>query len=243
MKELNYYKFGFEPSELKNDTSGKYDELSSGKIYSKVDASTKDDLNKKLFFPEENNYFSSYQKLPKEIFNFYDFFAPQICGQLDGFMKSAEINSIFGFFVSEKVKKILSNFRLPDHHYAAVNVIYKGEVFNYFFLLIARDSIDIDYKSSKFIDAYDPSITIDVTKYEDVLELRKGNENSPPHYVIADIQENEIVLNEELDIYAVISRTNGFFYFSETLKNALEKERITGFEFHKSSDPLFFSNQ
>lgn len=243
MKEVTYYKFEFQPSELKNDTSGKYDELSSGKIYSKVDDSTKNDLNKKLFFPENNDYFSSYQKLPKKTFNFYAFFAPQICDQLDDFMRSAEINSIFGFFVSEKAKKILSNFKLPNHHYASVHITYKGEVFDYYFLLIARDSIHIDYKSSKFVDAYDPSTIIDVTKYEDVLELRKGNENSPPHYVIADIQEKEIVLNEELDIYAVISRANGFFYFSEALKNALEKERITGLEFHKASDPLFFKNQ
>lgn len=245
MKPLNYYEFGFCTSESKVPNSKFYNDPSKDKLFSKLknEFGSKEYLDNQLFFPEGNDHYTADQKIPNEGIKFYDFYLDENARNLDDFMRSIEVNQGFGFFVSPKCKKILSDFVLPSHKYYPLKIIKNEIPLDFYFLLIAKNEIKIDYENSTFVERFKKTNEVKVSSYNDLLTLKEKSGSAPAIYKTADIKEKAIVFNEAPDIYPVVTRSSAFFYFSESLKNTLEKEKMTGFEFYKASDPQFFSNK
>ena len=101
MKKLTYYEFHSCSSESAQN-SNKYNSLRQGKLYSiyQDDDDNPENIDNIFFHPKDSNGYSAYMKLPKTEINFYDFDVRGEALQLDDFMSSTEINSVFGFFVS-----------------------------------------------------------------------------------------------------------------------------------------------
>ncbi len=245
MKPLKYYEFGFCTSESKLPDSTFYKNPSKDKLFSKMknEFGSKEYIDNKLFFPNNNNNYTADQKIPNDNIKFYDFYLDKDAISPDDFMRSIEINQSFGFFVSSRCKELLSSFLLPSHKYYPLKVIHDETSYDFYFLLIAKNNVKINYKNSTFVERFDTSNEVPIFNYNDLLVLKEKSESAPALYKTADIKEKEIVFDKAPDIYPVVTRSNSFFYFSESLKNVLEKEKITGFEFYKASAPLFFSNQ
>lgn len=241
MKKLQYFEFNFSPSELSLTNSKVYESLIRGKLFSDMENQYESEeyIQKKLFSPDNNDHFSAHQKIPEQNIKFYDFYIEEIAEGPDDFMYSLEINPVFGFFVSQKCKDLLSGFLLPSHKYYPVKIKFE-ETYNYYFLLIARNKLKINYRQSTFVERFNIEKEVSVNQYEDLLKLRPAIEDGSEHYTTDDIKEKVIVFDEAPDIYAVVTRANGRFYFSKRLKEALEKEKLTGFNFYEDDKPTFF---
>lgn len=225
MHPLNYYEFTFRSSVSKeNDLN----DWGGPDLYSRVDYNDPKYIGEQLFFPPNNNYYSANEYLPSETITFYDYYVDTVkINVLDDFLESVEINSSFGFFVSPRLKDFLTNFTLPSHRYYPVTLRKEQEKHTYFFLLMAKGGLKIDYSKSIFVKRFNQTEQAVVNHYHDTLVQKEGG----PHgtfYVTADVKEKVIFFDEAPDIYP-ITRGNGWFYFSERLKQALEKAGMTGF--------------
>ena len=165
MKKLSYYGFYYSPSE--SDKGQKYEELNTGKLYSKYsnDQDNPQNLGKILYSPPNSEGYSSNMKLPSEQIIFYNFSARNITLRLDDVMSSPEINTHIGFFVSPRLKEILDEYNLSDHRYYPVNIHFQNKVHPYYFLLISYRNNGVNYQKSTFIDAYDETKNIDIKTY------------------------------------------------------------------------------
>ncbi|WP_148639300.1 hypothetical protein [Aquimarina longa] len=241
MKELRYYEFEFFPSELNVSKSKSYYDLHDGKLYSDMrnKYESKDYLQNKFFFPKNNEQYSADQRIPDQEIQFYEFYLKEISNEPDDFMCSIEINTSLGFFVSPKCKELLKRFELPSHRYYPVKISLE-EDYEYYFLLIAKEELHINYEQSTFVERYNKTQEISIKKFQDLLQLNPANEVGPAHYNVADIKEKIIVFDIAPDIYPVVTSTNGFFFFSERLKLALEQEGMTGFKLYEAEKPQFF---
>lgn len=244
MKELKYYKFEFYSSQFPKDDTQEYGVLRADKLYSELthDSESESNIGKKLFFPKGNNYYAAHQQIPKDEVVFYDFYIEENRERLGDFMQAEEINSVFGFFVSKECKKLLEKHRLPSHRYHPVKIYFKEEAHDdcYYYLLIAKEELKINYLQSRFVDMFDETEIIPIKKYQDLLQLNPANENAPSHYTNEFVVEKSIVFDEVYDIYPALTNTSGFFYFSEVLKKALVNARMTGYLLHEIETPKFF---
>lgn len=243
MKKLTYYKFYFHPSEI--EMGRKDGEFNNGKLYSAL--SEKEDapeyLDNILFSPPNSNGYSANMKLPKEDIVFYDFMVWDTAFQLDDFMESVEVNPIFGFFVSPKLKTILSEYNLSAHRFYPVNVHFKSNTHKYYFLLISHEENSINYPKSTFLERYNKTQKVIINSYDELTEQQTDEENGQKFWVERDIDEQIIVFDKEMDIYSVVTAADGFLYFSERLKKRLENDNVTGMKFYyEAEDPEFFLN-
>ena len=120
MEQVTYYEFRVHPSEIGKDR--KYDEIRQGKISSEYHNDYDNPKNLDKIF--ESSEYSAAMRLPVADINFYDFFTSDIALQLDDFMSSTEISPYFGFFISLKVKDILSEFNISKHKCYPVNITF-----------------------------------------------------------------------------------------------------------------------
>lgn len=240
MKKLKYFKFEYYPSEL---ASGKSESgFAFGKLYSKYTAADPNDkirIGNRLFSPEKNDFYSAHQRLPKENISFYDFKLSENT-EPDDFMTSPEINDTFGFFISHRCKELLDKFELPAHRYYEVKIIGNEKSFEYYFLLISRENLKIDYANSTFVDRFNQEQIISIESYQDTLKLNPANENVRAHYTTKWIAEKSIIFTEAFDIFPALTTARAFFYFSERLKATLDKEEMTGYLLHEIESPSFF---
>ena len=236
MKKLNYYGFYFLPYE--HNKGREYEELNTGKLYSEysTDPDNPQNIEKILYSPPGSEGYSANMKLPATEINFYNFSVWDIALQLDDFMRTPEINSYLGLFVSPKIKRILTEYNLPDYRYYSVNVYFQKKVHQYFFLLMSRQNNPINYQKSIFVDAYEETKKVAVKQYKDLLELRTFEEDNSKYWAGRDIEEQKIVFEQEIDIYAPVTLRLTPFYFSERLKERLVKEKITGIKIHQEED-------
>ncbi|WP_062056990.1 hypothetical protein [Aquimarina longa] len=241
MKELQYYKFRFHPTEMDDSKSKSYQDLQYGKLYSDMTNKyeSEDYIERKFFFPKDNGQYSADQRIPNQEIEFYEFYLKEICDGIDDFMYTIEINSSLGFFVSPRCKEFLKKFELPSHKYYPVKISLE-EDYECYYLLIAKEELHINYEQSTFVEMFDETQEVPVAKYQDLLQLNPANEVGPAHYNVAEIEEEIIVFDIAPDIYPVVTSANGFFYFSERLKLALEQEGMTGFKLYEAEKPKFF---
>ena len=237
MKKLVYHEFRVFPNEA--NKGRKYDELRNGKLYSIYNNDHPKSIDKMF---ESGEYSASMLFPSKDIF-FYDFSIRDIALQPDDFMVSTEISSYFGFFVSPKVKNILSEYNLSVHKYYPVNIHFGGQTFEYFFLLISKENNGVNYTNSTFLERYNKSQKVMINQYNDLLELQTFEEDGSKYWTEKEVDEQIIIFDKEMDIYSVVTSANAFFYFSERLKQRLEEEGITGMEFYLEEDLEFYLNE
>ena len=234
MKKLNYFEFEFKF----NEDEG----FLGGKLFSKYTADFENPSNIGNIFanPPQSNGYSADKKIPNEEIIFYDFLVDENALRLDDFMETSDVNRSFGFFVSPRLKDIISEYDLSDHRYYPVNLKFENKLHPYYFLLISSENNGVNYPKSKFVDWYDEDKVIPINKYEDLLKENINSENNRKFWSVKEVEENIIVFDKKLDIYQALTITNSSFYFSERLKERLEKEGITGMWLHPTDTPEFY---
>jgi hypothetical protein len=153
---------------------------------------------------------------------------------LDDKAKLTDVLSPFhgtkGFFVSEKLKNLLSYHRLPPHKYYQAIVKHKNKFYdNYFFMHIVWDYTEhLNYGNSVF------------TLYEGYpgKELERKKFNSKDYYDQFWIElRKDPLISKYLKPYLLdflsyvdldILKVPIHFYCSEILKNSLEDNGVTG---------------
>ena len=140
----------------------------------------------------------------------------------------------FGFLVSEKVKTILDQYKLPDHRFYKASVIYKKKKYsNYYFLHIISDfSHFIDYSKTQFyIENFRIERAVSVSSRAELWHIYKTMGN------LDDIVLNEYRFHRNFQIEYDMFYASFFdmkMYVSEKLKNALLQAGITGVDFFET---------
>ena len=114
-----------------------------------------------------------------------------------------EGSQIFGWYISDKLKSLLEKFRIaPKYHFYETRLLYKEEKFKYWIF-----QFPIDVLHNYNYDEYDYKIWKETKK---------------------NIEWRKIVLIDKFDI---VGTWQGDILCSERLKQAIEENGITGFEF------------
>lgn len=139
-----------------------------------------------------------------------------------------------GFIVSKRLREILESFNLMPHRFYALETFHKGErIEDYYWMQLIRINTFewIDYSKSDFtiengIGAFEDITINNAAEMKDASMTYNG--------FIAQLRVKNVVLN---NLY--LKNPLDFFLFdrivygaiiSESLKNRLEKEKITGLE-------------
>ncbi|MEP0265150.1 DUF1629 domain-containing protein [Dokdonia sp.] len=145
---------------------------------------------------------------------------------------STRFFSTDGFFISDKLSKLLNRFDLENSQLLDCLITNKDQHHNYY-LLSFLDAKDIfNYKKSIFgivsgLDKVDKSIEL---KFNDSEELK----NKKKELYFETNGENtitplKIILTKNVDLFK--SSIDKSILISERLKNDIEKNKITGFDF------------
>lgn len=242
MQELKYFQIKVVPTEAKKNPN-----FASFNGYQKLTTNNKyhhdNPLNiSKIFALSE--YYPAYVQISSKEITFYDFYTHHSSKVLDDFMiaPTGDLSPHFGFFISPKAKEILTEYALPNHKYYPVNIIHKDITSPYYFLLIAIDNQPIIYNLSVFINRYQKTQPLTIDSFEKTLMRCFGNPYFPEiqesKKLRDDVREKKIILFNELDIYKEIFGID--FFFSENLKQRIEKEGLTGLEFKEQSKIEFY---
>jgi len=139
---------------------------------------------------------------------------------------------ITGWFISEKLKKKLSGFKISEPHYFySSKLLYHDEIYKYFIFQFSGKNIYkeltsyINFVKSEFINPTSEELHFfnnidDYAEKSEELYLEKDT----------DFIKKKIVLKDDLDFFPMQS----FFkdnIVSERLKQSIEENEITGFEF------------
>ena len=141
-------------------------------------------------------------------------------------------SQIPGWFISKKLKKLLEKFKISEpHFYYLSKLLYKGEKKDYYIFQFTGKNIYkeltkyINFSKSEFLNPATRRIVFfdEINDYIEKSEKLYFEKNT-------DFIKKKIVLNKKLDFFPMQS----FFQdnlVSENLKQAIEENGITGFEF------------
>lgn len=179
-------------------------------------------------------------KKPNSIHNLNFNGLPDFQPDLDYFIldKKAKLTDVlssmisgFGFLISEKMKNILEQFRLPEHgFYPASIAVDNTKLNNYFwFLPIYKLSDHVDYAKTTLYskDTFNNVEKLDVNSAEDVVRLRPKIGYTKKIVSEKIYFKNGFKLNLDLFMIGVF---NFSIYLTEDLKSVLINEKITGIE-------------
>ncbi|WP_071149536.1 hypothetical protein [Bacteroides ndongoniae] len=201
-------------------------------------------------FPQVHKFIKGYNPdAPKALFSLYKYVEsfPDYMPELDGMMLAGYakltdfVSSSFSsqlFIISENGRKTLDQYNLCPHRFYPLG-LYKRKVKHDYFLLktILADYIDyVDFEKSSFIEyniaSKEKFGEVSVNSKEEL--FRKRDEVEKQGGVCQTIWGNRIVMNslfdKELDFFS-ISWIDSNDYVSERLKNAIEDNGLTGWEF------------
>jgi hypothetical protein len=142
-----------------------------------------------------------------------------------------QFNSWYGFVLSDRLKALLTGFRLPTHRYYPATLSHKGRDYpGYWYLHLAWHAEDyIDYTQTKFVvksilhDDAEPLAISTRQEYEQVRdELRKDNKTYRGIYYL----DLRFVPTMELDLFPFFTKP----YCSERLAHAISEHEVTGLE-------------
>lgn len=141
-----------------------------------------------------------------------------------------------GFLISGKLKEIFERYRIVSHQFYPAKVISRGKIHdNYFWMHIISDMTDlVDYPRSTFF-VYKHYLTNDgvikVNSIEDYFEKRKQLQKENPGINITIWSEKlqlKPQFDKKLDLFT-IDLFDTDFYISQSLKDDLTQNNITGF--------------
>jgi hypothetical protein len=150
---------------------------------------------------------------------------------------SAAMLRLNGFLITDRVKNILTKYRLPEHrfYYAEVTDMKKNK-YPYYWLQMKVDYADLKYvdiAKSEFVVKND-SIIIDPKEKTTRIEVESLQDFNAKKENLSDkkIRLSRVVLNKDfadtpLDIFTIPYFSNGWI-ISEKLKDELIKTKITG---------------
>jgi len=179
---------------------------------------------------------------------------PDFVPDLDGFVLHSRakltdfLSNVFsspqGFIISERVKNILQDFKLPLHDFYSIKLYHKKKTIdNYYWLHIICDLTNIvNYPESDFYIYKDYSYdlgNIRVFSKEDLLEKKSYlKEKNKGHSITIWAKELKLTQKVEYDFFDIGSFVENH-YITEQLKNRLEKEKVNGIAI-QSPSPKFY---
>jgi hypothetical protein len=193
------------------------------------------------FVPEADAYF--YRMSNGEIFlnaPIFDYFHLQsfdkkefwewiLCDVYNGIGKYPNQSN---WYISDRLKALFEKFIIAqDYHFYETRLLYKGEKLKYWifqFLATYRKlnkTKYISFTDSIFFSKNTSKKIMDVNSYNDYLTIEKELSNNND-----ELKTNYIVLNDYIDFTTLIPLRPDII-ISERLKNAIEENGITGFEF------------
>ncbi|MDI9865294.1 hypothetical protein QM480_13220 [Flectobacillus sp. DC10W] len=212
----------------------------------------------KGYFPYDYKYYSS------EVENFFnrDFNLgnlPDFEVRLDGIIldKNVRVTDFIGIgallkgvCISDRVKKILEEYNLPNHRFYPVTfhqpskIEKKIEVIEGYWLLHFELEFgkNVDFEKSEFVNDIlllgksDPSLIIRVNSLEEYKAVRLSTKKG----LVATKLVLKSSFDTSLDVWATRFLTVGGSYFSSRLIKRLKKEKITGFEALEPLSELVF---
>ena len=133
-----------------------------------------------------------------------------------------------GWYISDKLKTILENFRIaPKYHFYETRLLYKEEKFKYWIFQFPIEPLqNIIFEKSDFYYIKDGKQNeIEIKNESEFMQIRRDL------FIGEDIELecSKVCLLDSFDI--VYQQPNGDILCSEHLKQAIEENGITGFEF------------
>ncbi len=140
----------------------------------------------------------------------------------------------FGWIVDDKFKKILEKYKLPKHHFYKIKVYQNDDVLDYYWLhYIIDDFWDFIDSGNSYgeVFKFDTPVDIKVTKKIPIIS-HKQITNEEKNHDYGSIRIGRIKMKREFPNYDLYQTKciNYNTVISESLKEALEKEGITGTE-------------
>ncbi|AEK24512.1 imm11 family protein [Capnocytophaga canimorsus] len=144
-------------------------------------------------------------------------------------------SQIQGWFISEKLKKLFEKFKISKPYcFYPSKLLFKNEKLDYFIFHFSAHNFRkpltdyITFTKSLF---YDPNHKINfLVKNEQELLIQQEKILDASGYEIINVPIKKLVLNESLDFFPMQTFL-GDIICSENLKQAIEQNNITGFEF------------
>ena len=133
-----------------------------------------------------------------------------------------------GWYISDKLKTILEKFRIaPKYHFYETRLLYKEEKFKYWIFQFPIEPLkNIIFEKSNFYYIKDGKQNeIKIKNESEFMQIRRDL------FIGEDIELecSKVCLLDSFDI--VYQQPNGDILCSEHLKQAIEENGITGFEF------------
>lgn len=139
---------------------------------------------------------------------------------------------ITGWFISEKLKEMFFSFKIskPNYLYSS-KLLYRNEIYKYFIFQFSGKNIYkeltsyIDFSKSEFIDPTTEELHFfnNIDHYAEKSEELYFEKDT-------DLVKKKIVLKDDLDFFPMQSFLKDNI-ISERLKQSIEENEITGFEF------------
>ena len=130
-----------------------------------------------------------------------------------------------GWYISDKLKSLLEKFRIaPKYHFYETRLLYKEEKFKYWIFQFPIDYfLNVNYEKS-FYSIPDENILLNFKNREEFLAAYKEEFRKTKRKLITKkicyLENYDLVVNNSTEILC-----------SERLKQAIEENGITGFEF------------
>ena len=148
-----------------------------------------------------------------------------------------------GFLVNDKVKAVLSKFKLMTHKYydASIYLPKSGETLNYYWLHLCQPELShqLDYTKSVFYEtkyAFRENL-IQISSFEHYEELKSRDKEAKFGVELDEIQVNE-EFDKDLRMFTFIPFA-GKKSIATELKEALEANKVIGFEFEVATEIKF----
>jgi len=135
-------------------------------------------------------------------------------------------------FYSQKFAKLSKNFIVENSKLIPCNVHHRQNTHDYFLMQIEETNLMVDFEKSEFAIFDDLKETFKHVYEEKVTEDSFWDISRK---IIADSENKlaikpwKIILNKPSDLFNL--ELNGKIYISHRFKEAIEKEKLTGFEF------------
>ncbi|MFL9484508.1 imm11 family protein [Chitinophagaceae bacterium LWZ2-11] len=175
---------------------------------------------------------------------------PNFSPNLDYFVvnKQAKLSDLLsvsvirgGFLISNKLKEILEKHNLPEHQFYSAKIQFKTKFYDYYWLHIISDLTDVvDYSNSTFFIYHNYLHNLGYIKIlsKQDFDIKKRKLKQDNEGKTVTIWSEAIFFNKtfenQLDLFAV-SLFDNDFYITETLKNVIMNEKITGVEIQISN--------
>jgi hypothetical protein len=205
-------------------------------------------------YPQTYKFIKGYNPESENgIFSIYDYrtsfpdYIPDLDGiKLSGSAKLTDFVShgfkSCSFIVSEKAKSILEKYKLCMHRFYPLGLYKRNKKYDYFLFWIISDYSDfVDYEKSTFME-YNISSdkkfgAVSVRSKEELLQ-KKEIVKEKTDDLLQTIWGDNIVMNRsfgsELDFFE-ITIIDGSTYISERLKNDIEYNGLTGWDFNPAT--------